>query len=61
MNDVHGYQPGSPPLMPAAFIGHASPRITLRNDARTEAWKLFAASIPRPRAILVISALPAMV
>jgi 4,5-DOPA dioxygenase extradiol len=43
-------------LMPAVFIGHASPRIALIHNQRTEAWRAFAASIPRPRAILAISA-----
>jgi 4,5-DOPA dioxygenase extradiol len=42
--------------MPAAFIGHGSPRITLQHNSRTEAWRAFADSFPRPRAILVISA-----
>jgi 4,5-DOPA dioxygenase extradiol len=41
--------------MPAVFIGHGSPRITLQHNSRTEAWKAFAESIPRPRAVLVIS------
>lgn len=43
-------------VMPAVFIGHGSPRITLQHNSRTEAWRHFADSIPRPRAVLVISA-----
>jgi 4,5-DOPA dioxygenase extradiol len=42
--------------MPAAFIGHGSPRITLQHNGRTEAWRAFADSIPRPKAVVVISA-----
>jgi 4,5-DOPA dioxygenase extradiol len=42
--------------MPAAFIGHGSPRITLQHNSRTEAWRAFADSLPRPKAILVVSA-----
>lgn len=44
------------PLMPAAFIGHGSPMNALERNRFTEAWRLFGASVPRPRAILVVSA-----
>jgi 4,5-DOPA dioxygenase extradiol len=42
--------------MPAAFFGHGSPMNTLDHNRYTEAWRAFGASIPRPRAILSISA-----
>jgi 4,5-DOPA dioxygenase extradiol len=42
--------------MPAAFIGHGSPMNALEANRYTEAWSAFGASIPRPRAILVVSA-----
>jgi 4,5-DOPA dioxygenase extradiol len=42
--------------MPAAFIGHGTPMNALETNAYTEAWSAFAASAPRPRAILAISA-----
>jgi 4,5-DOPA dioxygenase extradiol len=42
--------------MPAAFIGHGSPMNALDRNRYTEAWRAFGASVPRPRAILVISA-----
>ncbi|GAA2631162.1 4,5-DOPA dioxygenase extradiol [Dactylosporangium fulvum] len=42
--------------MPAAFIGHGSPMNTLEHNRYTEAWRAFGASVPRPRAILVVSA-----
>jgi 4,5-DOPA dioxygenase extradiol len=44
------------PLMPAAFIGHGSPMNALERNRYTEAWRALGASIPTPRAILVVSA-----
>ncbi len=43
-------------LMPAAFIGHGSPMNAIEENRYTDAWRDFGASVPRPRAILVISA-----
>ena len=43
-------------LMPAAFIGHGNPMNALETNRYTEAWRAFGASVPRPRAILVVSA-----
>jgi 4,5-DOPA dioxygenase extradiol len=42
--------------MPAAFIGHGTPMNALDNNRYTEAWQTFGTAVPRPRAILVISA-----
>ncbi len=42
--------------MPAAFLGHGSPMNALERNRYTEAWHVFGASVPRPRAILVVSA-----
>ncbi len=42
--------------MPAAFIGHGNPMQAVRPNRYTEAWRDFGRSVPRPRAILVISA-----
>ena len=44
------------PLMPAAFLGHGSPMNALERNRFTEAWRAFGASVPRPRAILAVSA-----
>ena len=44
------------PTMPAVFIGHGSPMNTLENNRYTQAWHDFARSIPKPRAILAVSA-----
>jgi 4,5-DOPA dioxygenase extradiol len=42
--------------MPAAFIGHGSPINALERNRYTEAWRAFGAAVPRPRALLVVSA-----
>lgn len=42
--------------MPAAFLGHGSPMNALERNRYTEAWRQFGRSVPRPRAILVVSA-----
>jgi len=45
-----------PSLTPAAFLGHGSPMNALERNRYTDAWRAFGASVPRPRAILTISA-----
>jgi len=42
--------------MPAAFIGHGNPMNALETNRYTQAWRDFGAAVPRPRAILVVSA-----
>jgi 4,5-DOPA dioxygenase extradiol len=42
--------------MPAAFIGHGSPMNTLELNDYTRAWRALGAALPRPRAVLAISA-----
>lgn len=42
--------------LPAAFVGHGSPMNALDRNRFTEAWRTFGASVPRPRAILAVSA-----
>ena len=42
--------------MPAAFVGHGNPMNALERNRFTQAWRAFGASVPRPRAILAISA-----
>ena len=46
----------SPTVMPAAFLGHGSPMNAIQTNQYTQSWRAFGASVPRPRAILVISA-----
>jgi 4,5-DOPA dioxygenase extradiol len=43
-------------LMPAAFFGHGNPMNALEVNRYTSSWRAFGASVPRPRAILVVSA-----
>ncbi|MCL7459826.1 4,5-DOPA dioxygenase extradiol [Micromonospora sp. MSM11] len=45
-----------PAVMPAAFIGHGSPMNALELNRYTQAWRAFGRAVPRPRAILVVSA-----
>lgn len=43
-------------LMPAAFLGHGSPMNTLDSNRFTQAWRALGAALPRPRAVLCVSA-----
>jgi 4,5-DOPA dioxygenase extradiol len=42
--------------MPAVFLGHGSPMNALEQNHYTRAWRTLGASVPRPRAVLVVSA-----
>jgi len=42
--------------MPVLFVGHGSPMNTLETNGYTEAWRAFGRHLPRPRALLVVSA-----
>lgn len=42
--------------MPAVFLGHGSPMNALDENRYTEAWRRFGGSVPRPRAVLAVSA-----
>lgn len=42
--------------MPALFFGHGNPMNALQHNDWTEAWTAIGASLPRPRAILCVSA-----
>jgi len=42
--------------MPAVFLGHGTPMNALDTNRYSETWQRFGASIPKPRAILVVSA-----
>jgi 4,5-DOPA dioxygenase extradiol len=43
-------------IMPAGFFGHGNPMNALEVNRYTQAWRSFGTSVPRPRAILVVSA-----
>ena len=42
--------------MPALFVGHGNPLNALQQNEYTEAWQALAESLPRPKAILAVSA-----
>ena len=42
--------------MPVVFFGHGSPMNTLDHNQYTEAWRALGETMPRPRAILSVSA-----
>lgn len=42
--------------MPAVFVGHGSPMNTLERNEHTEAWRAFGRALPRPKAIVAVSA-----
>ncbi|MGB8650367.1 MAG: 4,5-DOPA dioxygenase extradiol [Mycobacteriales bacterium] len=42
--------------MPAVFFGHGSPMNALETNRYTQAWRAFGEAVPRPRALLVVSA-----
>ena len=42
--------------MPALFIGHGSPMNTLEVNGFTQAWRSLDGQLPKPRALLVVSA-----
>jgi len=43
-------------VMPAAFLGHGNPMNAIEDNRYTRAWRAFGQAVPRPRAILVVSA-----
>jgi 4,5-DOPA dioxygenase extradiol len=45
-----------PQTMPAIFFGHGNPMNALLSNSYTEAWRRIGAAIPKPKAILAISA-----
>jgi 4,5-DOPA dioxygenase extradiol len=42
--------------MPAVFIGHGNPMNALEHNRYTESWRALGRALPRPRAVLVVSA-----
>lgn len=42
--------------MPALFLGHGNPMNALERNRYTDAWRALGAALPRPRAILAVSA-----
>lgn len=46
----------SAPRMPALFLGHGNPMNALQDNVYTRAWKKLGDTLPRPKAIVAISA-----
>lgn len=46
----------APPRMPALFVGHGNPMNAIEDNRWSQAQRALAARLPRPRAILVVSA-----
>jgi len=46
----------APTRLPALFVGHGSPTNALEQNAFTAAWRSLGTTVPRPRAILSVSA-----
>lgn len=44
------------PRMPALFLGHGSPMNVLEDNRYTRAWAQLGETLPRPKAIVVVSA-----
>ena len=42
--------------MPALFVGHGNPMNALEDNAYTRGWRVIGQSIPRPRAVVCVSA-----
>jgi len=42
--------------MPTLFVGHGSPMVTLDDNTYTRGWRSLGENLPRPRAILCVSA-----
>lgn len=45
-----------PQTMPAVFFGHGNPMNAIQDTAYTRAWTALGAALPRPKAVLAISA-----
>lgn len=45
-----------PELMPAIFFGHGNPMNAIMKNGYTEAWRRIGARLPKPKAILTVSA-----
>ncbi len=55
MNEMDGLKP-SEQLMPVMFIGHGSPMNAIEHNEYTKSWQEMGKKLPRPKAILTISA-----
>jgi 4,5-DOPA dioxygenase extradiol len=47
---------GTTPVMPAIYLGHGSPMNAIEDNAFSQAWRRLGEQLPKPRAVLCISA-----
>jgi len=53
---MNGGNPDMAKILPALFFGHGNPMNAVRENIYTKAWRRIGENLPRPRAILCISA-----
>ena len=56
MNLLHKNELSPSPLMPVLFVGHGSPMNAIEDNEFSQTWQQLGASLPRPQAILCVSA-----
>jgi 4,5-DOPA dioxygenase extradiol len=56
LRDLHNMYPLTDQTMPVLFVGHGNPMNALEENPFSKAWETIGKDIPRPRAILCISA-----
>lgn len=56
LTKLHEELPEQDTVMPALFVGHGSPMNGIENNEFSAAWKQLGLELPRPAAILVVSA-----
>ncbi len=55
LDQIH-LEPASPQKLPVLFVGHGSPMNAVEDNRFSRAWRELGASLPRPAAILCVSA-----
>jgi 4,5-DOPA dioxygenase extradiol len=55
-DEVHAEPTPVAAVTPAVFFGHGSPMNALETNEYTAAWSAFGAAVPKPRAVLAVSA-----
>jgi 4,5-DOPA dioxygenase extradiol len=53
---MNGGKPNTSEMLPAIFFGHGNPMNAVMENSYTEAWRRIGENLPRPKAILAISA-----
>ena len=56
MKLLHKNELSPSPLMPVLFVGHGSPMNAIEDNEFSQTWQQLGTSLPRPQAILCVSA-----